>query len=243
MSLIEAQETVGSLVARHPGLSRVFEEIGIDYCCGGKRPLLEVCREKGWDPAGLIEKLEQSAAERDTHGVVDAAAMPLSELADHIEQTHHAYLRGEFPRLDALTEKVARVHGDHDSRLREVRQTYVQFAQELSDHMLKEEQILFPRIRLLAADPSAPIIHPGFIADPIDQMEQEHHEAGDALERLHTLTDGYTPPPWACNTYRALLDALAHLERDMHQHVHKEDNVLFPAAIALSQSQPDKEQT
>jgi len=231
MEEFQITDTVGSIVARRPALSRVFEREGIDYCCGGKKALDEVCRKKGLDPAELLAKLEANASTNADEPVVDAAAMSLARLADHIEQTHHAYLRRELPRLDAMTEKVARVHGDKDARLTAIRRTFLALSDEMTSHMMKEEQILFPMIRRLDASETALAFHCGSLANPIAQMEHEHDEAGSALERLCTLTDGYTPPDWACNTYRAMLDALSQLEQDMHQHVHKENNILFPRAL------------
>ncbi len=231
-TVIDLSATVGELVARQPSLSRVFEEVGVDYCCGGKRSLVDACRQKGLDPAVLAARLEEAAVERDSDEYVDAAAMSLTELADHIEQTHHAWLKQEFPRLDFLTKKVASVHGDNDDRLNTIRHIFQEFASELTSHMAKEELILFPMIRKLEASSTPQSFHCGSIANPIGQMEREHQGAGDALEQFRKLTDDYTPPVDACNTYRAMIDSLAHLERDMHQHVHKEDNVLFPRAMA-----------
>ncbi|MFQ5790463.1 MAG: iron-sulfur cluster repair di-iron protein [Acidobacteriota bacterium] len=233
MSAFEIYDTVGDIVARVPTLSRVFEQAGIDYCCGGKKTLQEACREKRLDPQGFLGRLEGAQSLGDEEVVVDAAAMPLAELADHIEQTHHAYLRSELPRLNAMTEKVASVHGDKEPRLGELRNAFLALAQELSSHMMKEEQILFPMVRQLDASEAAPMFHCGSLANPIRQMEMEHDHAGSALERQRELTDGYQPPEWACNTYRAMLDALAHLERDLHQHIHKENNVLFPRALEM----------
>ena len=225
-------DTVGSLVAKQPGLSRVFEQAGIDYCCGGKIPLDQACRKKGIDPQQLLARLEKAAA---TTGPadVDAATMSLTGLADHIETSHHAFLRTELPRLDVMTQKVATVHGAHDVRLAQIRDTYAGLAAEMTRHMMKEEQILFPMIRQLAASPTVPAFHCGSLANPIRQMEMEHDQAGLALAKMRQLSDGFTPPDWACNTYRAMLDALAHLEHDLHQHVHKENNILFPRAVAL----------
>jgi regulator of cell morphogenesis and NO signaling len=233
MSAICVHDTIGQLVARRPALSHAFEAAGVDYCCGGKKTLEEACREKGLDPNAFVARLEQAALATAGAPVVDAAAMSLTELADHIERTHHAYLRDALPRLDMLTERVASVHGADDPRLREVRKTLLAFAGELTSHMMKEEQVLFPMIRRLESSDTPPAFHCGSIANPIRQMELEHHDAGAALERMRTLTDEYTPPTWACNTYRAMLDAIGRLERDMHQHVHKEDNVLFPSAATL----------
>lgn len=231
MSSMQPEELVGAIVARRPELCRVFEKLEIDYCCGGKRSLAEVCQDKGWIPEVLIAQLEDTADALREGPVVDAASMSLIELADHIENTHHTYLRNELPRLDTLTDKVAAVHGHEDSRLNELRIMFRHFAKDLSAHMQKEERILFPLIRQLDRDPSSLECLCGTIANPIQQIEKEHHDAGDALAAFRTLTDGFTPPDGACNTYRAMLAAFAELERDMHQHIHKEDNVLFPTAL------------
>jgi regulator of cell morphogenesis and NO signaling len=243
MSTIQVQDTVGEVLARHPALVRLFEAARIDYCCGGKKTLADICQEKGLDPKVLVATLEEAASANGGEPVVDAVAMSLTELADHIEETHHAYLRDELPRLDMLTERVVSAHGADDIRLREVRKTLLALAGELTRHMMKEEQVLFPMIRQLEASDALPAFHCGSIANPIRQMELEHHNAGAALERRRTLTDEYTPPTWACNTYRAMLDVLAHLERDMHQHVHQEDNVLFPRAVQRQAELSERTQT
>jgi regulator of cell morphogenesis and NO signaling len=231
MNNIRSENTVGAIVASRPALSRVFEEAGIDYCCGGKKTLGDACRDKGIDVRLILSALEQYESSERDDSLVDAASMSLTELADHIEETHHAYLRGEFPRLIRLAEKVASAHAGKDPRLNGVRDMLLTLAGELSSHMMKEEHVLFPFVRRLEASKSPVAFHCGSVANPIRQMELEHQDAGDALAKLRELTDDYTPPEWACNTYRAMLDALAHLERDMHQHVHKEDNVLFPRAM------------
>ncbi len=232
MSVFQVHDTVGDVVTRRPALSRVFEQMGIDYCCGGKKTLEEVCQSKELDTQTFLAALEESAFPGD-EPIIDAAAMSLTELTDHIENTHHAFLRSEFPRLDEMTEKVVSVHGEKESRLCQVRETFLALFGELSSHMMKEEQILFPMVRQLGASATTPNFHCGSLANPINQMELEHEQAGSALERLRQLTDGYTPPDWACNTYRAMLDALAHFERDLHQHIHKENNVLFPRALEM----------
>lgn len=233
MSTFQIDDQVGDLVTRRPALSRVFERVGIDYCCGGKKTLSEACRAKGIDPQALLAQLEASALTCGDAPVVDAAAMSLTELANHIEKTHHEYLRTDLPRLDMLTKKVAAVHGDTEPRLHQIRKTFLMLVEEMTGHMAKEEQILFPMIRQLEASPKAPTFHCGSLANPICQMELEHDSAGAALEQFGELTDGYSPPDWACNTYRAMIDGLAHLEQDMHQHVHKENNVLFPRALDM----------
>ncbi len=235
MSVFQIHDTVGDVVAQAPTLSRVFEQAGIDYCCGGKKTVEEACREKGLDPQGFLGSLERAQSLSDEEVVVDAAAMALAELADHIVRTHHVYLRSEFPRLDRMAEKVVSLHGEQDPRLHQVRDAFLALAGELSSHMMKEEAILFPLVRQLGASEETPMFHCGTLANPIRQMELEHDRAGSALDRLRDLTDGFTAPEWACNTYRALLDALARLERDMHQHIHKENNVLFPRALEMEE--------
>lgn len=233
MHAFQANDKVGEVMARCPLLSRVFDDAGIDYCCGGKKTLDEVCREKGLDSQAFLATLEESALAPVGESVVDVAAMSLTEQADHIEQTHHTYLRSEFPRLDRMTEKVTSVHGERNSRLHQIRETFLALATELSSHMTKEEQILFPMVRQLDASQRTPTFHCGSLANPIRQMESEHIQAGSALEKLRELTEGYTPPDWACNTYRAMLDSLARLEHDLHLHIHKENNVLFPRALEM----------
>ena len=233
MNTFQVNDTVGSIVTRSPVLSRVFEEAGIDYCCGGKKTLDEVCREKSLDSQTFLTTLKDSALASTSESVVDVAAMSLTELVDHIEQTHHKYLRSEFPRIASMTEKVTSVHGEKNSRLHEIRETYIALATELSSHMMKEEQILFPMVRQLDASETTPPFHCGALSNPIQQMEAEHIQAGSALEKLRELAGGYTPPDWACNTYRAMLDALDHLERDIHLHIHKENSVLFPRALEM----------
>ena len=230
--LFKLTDTVGSIVAQCPALARVFEQVGIDYCCGGKIPLAQACQKKGIDPQQLLAKLEGTATGADDAGV-NVATMSLTALTDHIEATHHAYLKAELPRLEMLTQKVVAVHGDHDARLAQVRDTFTGLAAEMASHMLKEEQILFPMVRKLEASPTLPVFHCRTLANPIRQIELEHDQAGGALAKMRALTDDFTAPDWVCNTYRAMLDALAQLEHDLHQHVHKENNILFPRAMAL----------
>lgn len=233
MQTLDPSATVGSFVRQKPGRARVFESLKIDYCCGGKIPLAQACDKKGIDAAEVIQQIEASDAASENCDLPDADSMTLTELADHIEATHHAYLREELPRLDFMTEKVSRVHGDKDVRLFKMREAFIALKAELEPHMMKEEKILFPIIRQLEASADRPEFHCGSVANPVKQMEHEHDQAGNALEILHEVTDGFVPPEWACNTYRAMLDSLEKLEADMHQHIHKENNVLFVKALAM----------
>jgi regulator of cell morphogenesis and NO signaling len=223
--------TVGQLVAERPARSRVFESLGIDYCCGGKRPLDEACRDRGLDVAATIEQLEREGAAQDDAGL-DVASMGLADLADHIERVHHDHLRAELPRLQRLAEKVAQAHASRDPRLGRVQAVLTDFSAQMFAHMLKEERVVFPIIRALERAGTSPAAHGG-LGDAIARMEAEHDESGGALALLRDLTDGFAVPEGACNSHRALLDGLVDLERDTHRHVHKENNVLFPEALRL----------
>lgn len=234
MTTLTTQTTVGEFVARAPGLSRLFEQQGIDFCCGGKRPLADVCREKGLDATALLQILTAyMPATTDNASLVSAS---LTEICNHIEATHHAYVQREISRLTLMAAKVVNAHGQNHPEVLQVSQVFATLAAELQDHMAKEERILFPAIRAMEAGDAQAAAHCGTVANPIRVMESEHQNAGDALEKLRQLTHDYTPPADACNTFRAFLDGLREFEQDLHQHVHKENNMLFPRAIALETS-------
>ena len=229
---ITAETSVGELVVERPSRARVFEKLGIDYCCGGKKPLQEVCRERNLDFAAVTSELEQEQVAPD-QAERNWASASLTDLCDHIEQTHHAYLKQELSRLAFLTTKVATRHGDKRPALIEVQRVFADLKAEMDSHMLKEERVLFPLCRELDVADELPATHFGSVGNPIEVMIQEHEHAGDAVAQIRGLTDNYTCPSDACNTYRALFESLAHLERDLHEHVHKENNILFPKAIRV----------
>jgi regulator of cell morphogenesis and NO signaling len=233
MTGFNVDTTVGQLVSESPARARVFEQLGIDYCCGGKRPLAAVCAEKGLAVDSVVARL--AAAAQGSSGEADWTRRSMTALADHIEATHHTYLKSELPRLSARVQKVVNAHGTRHPELAQVQQVFEQLRDELTSHMMKEERILFPAIRAIEAGDGAAASHCGSIRNPIHVMESEHDGAGDALARLRTLTSDYVVPEGACNTYLATLHALEELERDMHQHVHKENNILFPRAIAAEE--------
>lgn len=235
MSTFTESQSVGALVAAEPSRSRIFEAFRIDYCCGGKHSLKEACRKSGVEVESVLRALNRAEGLKDSRDDSDPAGMALDTLCDHIVERHHDYLRRELPRLVAMSDKVARVHGDKDARLEGVAETMRQLADELERHTIKEERVLFPAIRELARSEGLPFMPFGTLANPIHAMESEHDEAGGGLERLAELTDDYTPPPWACNTYQALLDGLHDLQLDLHQHIHKENNILFPRALEEEQ--------
>lgn len=216
---------VGALVAEHPIFSRVFEEVGIDYCCGGKKSLSAACRDKGLPLSDITRRLETLLdEERDEIRWTDA---PTATLIDYIVGTHHAYLKEELPRLSALALKVSRVHGAEHPFLHRLSEAFDFFKADLEQHMQKEEEILFPMaIKLLEEGTSGGEIF--FLEGPVRQMEFEHEEAGSLLEEFAQLTSNYTLPPEACGSFRALYGRLRHLIEDMHRHVHLENEILFP---------------
>lgn len=228
-SSFSPETTVGAIVAAQPLLARVFERVGIDYCCGGKKTLAAACAARGLDASTFVAVLE-AVPFGAPENAVDAAAMSLTALADHIERTHHVYVKEELPVLLEQAERVAAKHGDRDPALREVAALVRQITEEMFQHMAKEEVVLFPLVRGL--DDGERPSHCGSLANPIAQMEHEHADAGQALARLRELTHGFIAPAEACNTLRALLAGLARFEADLHLHVHKENNVLFPRALA-----------
>ena len=230
MSNTWIESTVGQLVVERPSRARVFEKLGIDYCCGGKKRLQQAIVEKGLDSQKVVAELEEELIGHESEPVdCNWSTASLTHLCDHIEKTHHAYLKEELPRIEFLTHKVAARHGDRRPELIEIHRILLGLQDELVSHMMKEERVLFPICRQL--DKAEQLkTHCGSIANPIAQMVHEHDDAGVALARISELTSNYTPPTDACNTYRATFDALRRLEHDMHQHVHKENNILFPKA-------------
>lgn len=223
--------TVGEIVAENPSQARVFQAYAIDFCCQGGRTLREACALKGVDLDSVIEQLEAAAAVK-TDPAENPALLPPVELIAHIVNKHHAYLRAELPRIHAMSERVAKVHGGHTPSLVELFEVFCTMSEELGSHMMKEEQILFPAIEALAS--GRPSVMP--LDGPVACMLQEHDDAGAALARMRELTHGFTPPPEACNTYRALFAGLAELEEDLHRHIHLENAVLFPQAKVMSES-------
>lgn len=222
---------IGALVAAQPALARVFERLGIDYCCGGKLTLAAACTRSRLDLPTTLAALESALASLATvPAKVNVAAMGLAELADHIVATHHAWLKAELPRLVEMSHRVATKHGWRDARLPQVAAAVSDLANDMLVHMQKEEMALFPLVRRIEAGAR------GDISAPIAQMEVEHETAGRLTARLRLLTDGFTPNAEACNTHRALLAGLADFEADLHQHVHKENNILFPRALALARA-------
>ena len=237
MSVI-TEKTVGELAVEMPAATRVFEKLGIDYCCGGNRTLADACQAANVPLDQAVDSLEVAdltarAARKDR----DWQAEPLSELIEHIKNTHHKYVREETARLTPLFEKVCTVHGQNHPELVRLRTTFAGLAQELAMHMMKEEMVLFPYIVRLeeAAEEKVPVVPPPFgsVRNPVAMMMHEHDTAGNALREMRQATNGYTAPSDACVSYQTLYKALADFESDLHQHIHLENNILFPRAVEM----------
>ncbi len=232
--------TVRDIAAGSLAAVRVFEKYGIDYCCGGKRPLAAVCREKGYDPDAVQRELDAALAGNAVSDR-DWNTAPLAALIEHIVRTHHDYLRRELPALEQRLEKVYRVYNErYGPTLIGLPDVFFNLRGELEMHIRKEEMILFPAIAayegaVLRGLPLPPTPF-GTVANPIAMMEAEHESAGEALGRIHEITRDFAVPDYACVTYRALMSGLEELERDLHLHIHLENNILFPRAIALESS-------
>jgi len=231
---LEISDSVGAWVATNPATSRVFERHKIDYCCGGGRPLEDACRRAGVAPQSVLTELNSLESADANIEDQDFPSLSLTAMCDSIVDTHHAYLRRELPRLTQLLDKVMSAHGRHHPWLLRLAESFGQLRGELEPHMFKEEQLLFPAIRTIERTDRGPSFPFGSVDNPIRMMEHEHNLAGRALQDIRDASDDYTPPEGACNTFRALLDGLRELEVDLHMHIHKENNVLFPRASALA---------
>ena len=220
---MDSSTPVGRIAAEHPLATRVFSRHGIDFCCGGGMPIRDICQARGLDTERVLEEIRVELAEaNEDEQRWDEA--DLTDLIDHILTAFHAPLKEELPRLESMARKVNQVHGAREPEvLPELLSTFLALKTELEQHMMKEEAVLFPLIRQGRGS---------MALGPISVMEAEHASAGGALERLRELTDEYQTPEGACNTWRALWHGLAALEGAMHQHIHLENNVLFPRALA-----------
>lgn len=239
---ISPEQTVRELVVNYPALRPQLEKLGVDYCCGGLRPLSDAVRSAGLEWGAVESALKQvwSSAQSETPSVNWNEAS-LSVLTDHIVEKHHTFTKEQLLRLDELLKKVQRAHGDrHGELLNRLRELFDGLDAELSEHLMKEEQILFPAVKGIDAFVSGigarPIVHCGTIENPIRQMMLEHDHAGDVLADIRKLTGNYQLPADACQTFAALYDGLQALEADLHEHIHLENNILFPKSAAQEEA-------
>jgi regulator of cell morphogenesis and NO signaling len=235
-------KTIREIALESPLTTRVFEEFKIDYCCGGRVDFAEACENAGVDPAFVQHKLESvMSTSQPADGSIESGS--LTELADHIVNTHHVFTRAELARLGPLMEKVARKHGESRPELVEIKEKFNALNDELMPHMAKEEMVLFPYIKELdravarGRSPLAP--HFGTVQNPVRMMMFEHDAAGAILRRMRELSSDYETPDGACPSYAALYAGLEDLEKDLHRHIHLENNILFMRAIEMEPKSGD----
>ena len=232
---INPERTVADCVIENIKASHVFKKYGIDFCCGGGISVEKACLKKGVDYSALVKELEIIGAVEEKEK--DFNNMPLDELIDHIIARHHKYVEANIGLLLQYSAKVAKVHGANNPELVRVYELFEKVAGELAAHLKKEELILFPFIKkMVKAEREGTVLNvPNFrtVENPIKMMEEEHEFAGDIFKEIAQLTNSYTPPAHACNTYRALFDKLDEFEQDLHEHIHLENNILHIKALKL----------
>jgi regulator of cell morphogenesis and NO signaling len=238
--MLETTKTVREYALEMPRATRIFEKLGIDYCCGGGKSLAEACAKAGVavdEVLGSLERIGNSDETSSSEGWQTAA---LAALIAHIVEKHHTFTRQELARLEALLAKVCGVHGENHPELFRIQKQFQELSRDLEPHMLKEEQVLFPYIiqmeeavknnRTLPAPPF------GTVRNPVRVMMAEHDAAGETLREMRELSSDYTVPEDGCISYQTLYGALAALEADLHQHIHLENNILFPRAAEMEAS-------
>ena len=235
--MLSSEMTVREVAARVPESTRLFETLKIDYCCGGNRPLTEACASAGVEVDNVMEQLSALGKSAPGYRAVDFEKLSLTELITHILETHHVFTKSEMDRIQALIAKVIGAHGANHTELFTVGELFQRLCADLKPHMFKEEQILFPYIVAMeqAETRDQPVLLAPFgtVKNPIRMMMMEHDTAGDILRRLRAVTSDYRVPSDGCISYQTLYQALEGFEKDLHQHIHLENNVLFPKAVAL----------
>lgn len=232
-----ATRTVRDIALAAPATTRIFEEFHIDYCCGGRKSVADACAAAGVDRSLVEKRLEEVLAVPDANARFQPENASPSELIGYILSTHHVFTAEETSRLTPLMEKVARKHGELHPELLELRDVFAHLVDSLIPHMRKEENVLFPYIQQMEAAVShgsaPPLSHFGTVENPVRMMMRDHDDDGLRLAKIRTITNHFTAPEGACPSFIALYSGLEDLERDLHRHIHLENNVLFPAAIEL----------
>jgi regulator of cell morphogenesis and NO signaling len=230
------KESIGDIVRRNYKTSEVFRNNRIDFCCGGKKTLEDICKEKNID-AGKIEIELNSILSAPVSSTINFDEFPVDLLADYIEKKHHRYIESNAPVIVKYLEKLVAVHGKNHPELASVKSEFTASVGELAMHMKKEELMLFPFIRkMVLAAIGKTEVQPsvfGTVMNPISMMMQEHDAEGERFRKISKLTNNYMPPADACNTYRVAFSMLKDFENDLHTHIHLENNILFPKTITL----------
>jgi regulator of cell morphogenesis and NO signaling len=239
---ISKENFIGAVVAQDYRTAGVFEQAGIDFCCNGNRSIAAACKEKNIAAEKLITRLQQAVGTPDhkESPVINYLSWPLDLLADYIEKKHHRYVSAQIPLIQSFLEKIVRVHGVRHPELSGIKSHFDACAGELTAHMKKEELVLFPIIRKMVQageEGRKEVASPfGTVQNPIRMMMHEHDAEGERFRQIKELSDGYTIPEDACNTYKVAFASLHAFEEDLHLHIHLENNILFPKSIELEQS-------
>lgn len=238
MEILE-KTTVGEYVAKDFRTAALFSKYGIDFCCKGDRTLEQVCEKKEVNPDDLLQEIEAILNTKNDEGI-DFNSWPLDLLADYIEKKHHRYVEEKTQIILPFLDKLCKVHGAHHPELFAINELFIGCAGELAQHMKKEELILFPFIKKMvqATITDELIVQPHFgtVENPIEMMKHEHDAEGERFRKIAELTNNYTPPADACNTYKVTFAMLQEFEQDLHKHIHLENNILFPKAIKLEKN-------
>jgi regulator of cell morphogenesis and NO signaling len=231
--------TIGEIVAEDFRTAAVFSKNRMDFCCGGHKTVKEVCEAKKVNSVSLAEELYQVLNSRND-STIDFQSWPLDLLVTYIEKTHHRFVQEKTPVLLQFLNKLCSVHGERHPELFEINKLFNETASALHQHMQKEEQILFPFIERMVESKRTgmPLENPHFgtVNNPINMMVHEHETEGERLTKIAILSEGYNPPADACNTFRVTYAMLDEFEQDLHKHIHLENNILFPKAVALEKT-------
>ena len=226
---------IGDIVAEDFRTAAIFKRHKIDFCCNGGRTIEAACTAKKIDPAVIYKAIEELP--KGNGGDIDFSSWPLDLLADYVERIHHRYVEEKTPVIQAFLDKLCKVHGGRHPELFEIKELFDASAQDLGAHLKKEELILFPFIKNMvkAKQTGEPLKQPQFgsVENPVSMMKHEHNVEGERFRKIAEITDDYTPPADACNTYRVAFAMLQEFEDDLHRHIHIEHNILFPKSIEL----------
>lgn len=232
---IQSNHIVGQVVADDYRAASVFKKHKVDFCCKGNRSISEVCNKQNIDEDKLLNELNrisESSGDED----IDFNAWDLDLLADYIEKKHHRYVRNRIPELKAYLNKIAKVHGERHPELHQVESLFTGSAEDLLQHMEKEEKILFPIVREISEQAGTARTDQKSVVAPIKVMMEEHDNEGERFRQIAALTDDYTPPQDACTTYEVAFKMLSEFEADLHKHIHLENNILFPKVLETDKS-------
>lgn len=236
MGTFHSSQKIGEIVTKFPKSADILKEYKIDFCCGGDRPLLTAIKEQGLSEPEVLDKINNLYEKFKSTEIEDRnwTEAPFGELIDHIVNTHHAYLGVELPRLSELTTKILRVHGEHHPELSKVHKLLHTLKMELESHMIKEETVQYPAIKEYEKNKTEQSLNKA--VKITKELEDEHAEAGDILKELRKITNDFAVPADGCNTYRLTYAKLEELEADTFQHIHLENNILFPRLMELVES-------